>query len=58
MQLPPLLILDKIDYKTQNTKHKQFRDLDVYELSYAQLGHKNGDCLPDNKRPKGTSDSK
>ena len=35
---------DKIQntkYKTQNTKHKlQKRDIDAYELSYAQLGHK------------------
>ena len=28
-------------HKIQNTKHKtQNRDIDAYELSYAQLGHK------------------
>ena len=41
-------LLEKQDDKIQNTKHKiqntkdklQKRDIDAYELSYAQLGHK------------------
>ena len=38
--------LEKQDDKIQKTKHKlQKRDIDAYELSYAQLGHKNGTLL-------------